>query len=314
MSDHPVPDSYWVSPGQFLAGEFPSERRETPARKKLTAFLDAGIRSFVDLTEEDAGLAPYDRLAETIAKERDHHVVYRRLAIPDAGIPSASHMGEVVRHIDAEIKAGRPVYVHCLGGIGRTGMVVACWMVEHEGRTALQALERITQLRKGTPEGFRPSPETREQRAFVVTWACARAGQPVMSLRERCDALLRFAPYFDTPGSFATLVSPVMSDAAMFAPPYCELAPWANDFIQTIEDAGWCVECNWRAFEDEGQRYVESPALVAAADAETLAKLLTVHVHLDRRNEGHFADMAERGHLKAILGRLKELRDHHAGA
>jgi Family of unknown function (DUF6508)/Dual specificity phosphatase, catalytic domain len=219
-------------------------------------------------------------------------------------------MQAVLAHIDNEFRAGRPVYVHCLAGIGRTGTVVGCWMVEKECRTALQALDRIAQLRRDTPSGYTHSPETHEQREFIVHWACALAGKPALSLRDRCDALLQFAPRFDGTDAFATLVSPILGDGMPV--PYCQLAPWASDFIQTIEDAGWCVDCNWEAFANEGQRYVDDPALVATADADALAKLLTVHVHLDRRNEGHLADMAERGHLKAILGRLKEIRDQHA--
>ena len=131
-----------------------------------------------------------------------------------------------------------------------------------------------------------------------------------MSLRERCDALLEFAPHFDS-DSFATLVSPAMGEGLLG--PYCQLSPWATAFVRTIEDAGWCTSCDWQAWRDEGHRYVGDPALVANADVEILAKLLTLHVQLDRLNEGHLIDMAEQGHLQAILGRLRELRDQHAG-
>jgi len=86
------------------------------------------------------------------------------------------------------------------------------------------------------------------------------------------------------------------------------------DVIQTIEDAGWCSSCDWQGWEDEGLRYVEEPARVGAADADVLARLLTLHVALERRNEGHLADMAERGHLKVILERLRELRELHGTA
>jgi hypothetical protein len=120
-----------------------------------------------------------------------------------------------------------------------------------------------------------------------------------LSFRDRCDALLKFAPYFNTADSFAALVSPVMSDGSVIMP-YCELAPWATDFIQTIEDAGWCVDCDWESWQEDGCRYVENATL-------------TLHVRLDRCRQGHLADMAERGHLKAILERLKELRDQHPG-
>ena len=47
----PIPDSYWVAPQVLLAGEYPGARTEEEAREKLEALLDAGIRSFLDLTE-----------------------------------------------------------------------------------------------------------------------------------------------------------------------------------------------------------------------------------------------------------------------
>jgi protein-tyrosine phosphatase len=307
LTDHPIPDSYWVSPDHLLAGEYPSARRESQARKKLAGLLDAGVRSFVDLTDPDDDLEPYEAIVAALARERGHEVRYRRLTIPDMGVPTTEHMRGVLEHIDREIAAGRAVYVHCWGGVGRTGMVAGCWMVAREGRSAFDALGRIAELRRGTPDGFTRSPETAGQRGFIVRFACEMAGKPAMSLRDRCDALLKYAPHFDDPGSFATLVSPLMGDGSLV--PYCELAPWATDFMQALEDAGWCSARDWESWEDQGQRYVDDPGLVAGADADVLARLLTLHVGLDRRNEGHLADMAERGHLKAILDRLKELRD-----
>jgi hypothetical protein len=308
MTAHPIPDSYWVSPRHFLAGEYPSARRESQARKRLALLLDVGIRSFVDLTDPGDDLEPYDALVKTLAQERGQQVGYRRMTIADMGVPTHAHMATVIDHIDGEIKDGRAVYVHCWGGVGRTGMVVGCWMVAKEGRTAFQALDRIAELRQGTPDGFTRSPETRDQRAFVVRWACDAAGKPALSFRDRCDAILRFAPHFEEPASFATLISPPISDGGLLAP-YCELAPWATDFMQALDDAGWCSARDWESWEDAGRRYVDDPSLVAGADAEVLARLLTLHVGLDRRNEGHLADMAERGHLKAILDRLAQLRD-----
>lgn len=51
----PIPNSYWVKPGRLLAGEYPGEKSESDARRKLGRFLDANVRYFVDLTEEDPG-------------------------------------------------------------------------------------------------------------------------------------------------------------------------------------------------------------------------------------------------------------------
>src|SRR5688572_20285195 len=63
MSDHERPhlNSYWVRPGLLLAGEYPGAFDEAWARRKIRRMLEAGIRVFVDLTEEGE-LAPYDHL------------------------------------------------------------------------------------------------------------------------------------------------------------------------------------------------------------------------------------------------------------
>ena len=37
----------------------------------------------------------------------------------------------ILDEIDGAILNGKTVYVHCLGGIGRTGTVVGCYLVRH---------------------------------------------------------------------------------------------------------------------------------------------------------------------------------------
>jgi len=173
--NRPILDSYWVSPGFLLAGAYPCSFRESEALAKVDALLDAGIRSFVDLTETEDGLVPYEALAKTLAAARDVEITYRRMAIRDRGIPSLEHMRSVLEQIDSEIAAGRPVYVHCWGGIGRTGTVVGCWMRTHDGCSSEEAIEKIAELRRGTPDGRSASPETSEQREFIDAWPAGRA-------------------------------------------------------------------------------------------------------------------------------------------
>lgn len=167
---HPIADSYWVRPGLLLAGEYPGARSDAEARTKLGTLLDAGVRQFIDLTEAgEYNLRPYWPLVQQLAAERGIEVAHRRLSIPDMGTPDPAHMVAILDAIDAATAAAQPVYVHCFGGIGRTGTVVGCYLVRH-GANAEAALAEIEQRRRGTPDGYRESPETTEQRRFVRSW------------------------------------------------------------------------------------------------------------------------------------------------
>ncbi|MEI2640237.1 MAG: protein-tyrosine phosphatase family protein [Microthrixaceae bacterium] len=54
------------------------------------------------------------------------------------------------------------VYIHCWGGIGRTGTVAGCLLVD-SGMSADEALGRITELRSVTKKSNMAAPQTHEQ-------------------------------------------------------------------------------------------------------------------------------------------------------
>ena len=54
-------------------------------------------------------------------------------------------------------------------------------------------------------------------------------------------------------------------------------------------------------WQETAREYVEDPAKVESADAETIQKLLTTHVRKERFFEGHLAAMFENGHVVALL-------------
>jgi protein-tyrosine phosphatase len=153
----------------LLAGEYPGARTEEETRVKLRSFLEAGVSYFLDLTEEGECPASYEALLLEEAKERNQIVTYQRLAVSGNGAPVTRQMREIQRMIQNALNEGHTIYVHCLGGVGRAGMVVGCYLIEQE-MSAAEALAQIRRLRRGTTDGWRKSPETRPQEEFVRNW------------------------------------------------------------------------------------------------------------------------------------------------
>jgi protein-tyrosine phosphatase len=169
----PVPtilDSYWVRPGQLMAGEYPSDWNDRGTRKKLRGLLNECVSFFLDLTEaREYDLKPYAPLLEKEAAALGQGVEHQRMPIQDRGTPTTGQMTRILDTIDDVLAAGGTVYVHCYAGIGRTGTVVGCYLVRH-GITGEEALAEIPRLRRDMWGGWVSSPETAAQRAMVREW------------------------------------------------------------------------------------------------------------------------------------------------
>lgn len=172
MNKPPIVDSYWVVPNALCAGEYPGAPTGEKARAKIETFRKAGVTCFLDLTEPRDGLNPYEPwLADGDAG------TMRRLSFPirDMSVTTPEKMRLILDALEKALADGECVYVHCWGGIGRTGTVIGCWLVE-QGMTGREALAEIARLRAGIPDEWRDSPETREQRQMVAGWKRKKAG------------------------------------------------------------------------------------------------------------------------------------------
>jgi Swiss Army Knife protein, DSP-PTPase phosphatase domain len=169
----PAPNTYWVIAGKLLAGEYPGARNPEEARRRLRKFLAAGVRHFIDLTEAGE-LTPY---AELLSQEAGSRTSYQRFPVRDGSVPEEPKtMGEIIAAIDRAMAEDGITYVHCWGGVGRTGLAVACWLQEH-GPTPDEALTDLANKWRSCAKSQRMpnSPETPEQVRWVKEWPLHRS-------------------------------------------------------------------------------------------------------------------------------------------
>ena len=160
----PIEMCYWVVPGRLLAGEYPRNLDEPSSMEKLARLTDAGVSTFIDLTEEGEGLKPYAHLLNGSSHER--------FAIRDRRVPATDELTKAALDaIDRHLEDGETVYVHCWGGVGRTGTIIGSWLSRHY-EPGQAALDRLRELWKDNPKsGWRPrSPENGEQERYVREW------------------------------------------------------------------------------------------------------------------------------------------------
>lgn len=167
----PIPESYWVIPGKLLAGEHPCRYREEHTRRRLDLLIEAGIELWIDLTHAHETV-PYTEILREEGRVYSQNVTHRRFPIGDFGLPTSEQMNSILDTIDESLQAGRKIYLHCMGGIGRTGTTVGCYLVRH-GRSGTEALEQLAAWWRNVPKSrYHPhSPETAQQMDFVLHWA-----------------------------------------------------------------------------------------------------------------------------------------------
>lgn len=157
--------AWWVQPGRLLAGEYPGHPDATRARLKVDLLVDAGIRTFVDLTTPADALAPYRPFVIDIASKRQLDVRHEQFPIPDLDVVDDHRYDEVADTIEQGLARGA-VYVHCWGGIGRTGTVIGCLLAD-EGLDYEEIIERLTTLRAGSRKAGRRPPEMPNQHELI---------------------------------------------------------------------------------------------------------------------------------------------------
>lgn len=158
--------AYWVDPPRLMAGCYPGHGDPRIAERQLGALLDCGIRCFLSLMEEEVRgpFLAYEPMLEGIATRLGIEIDCVRFEIEDHSVPTCEQMRGIEEALAGSIAAGRPVYLHCWGGRGRTGAVVGVYLLRRGLATPDDFVDVIAELRSAAAG---ESPETKEQIEFV---------------------------------------------------------------------------------------------------------------------------------------------------
>lgn len=137
VSDRPTNFS-WVMEGKLAGSGLPVSEEE------FRWLFEKGIKSIVTIREVPLPSKWFDGI----------DIDYLHLKVEDYGAPSVEEMDEIVDYIDNKIGGGKPVLIHCAAGKGRTGALLAAYLIKKENLTAKQAIEKIRLMRPGSVQSL----------------------------------------------------------------------------------------------------------------------------------------------------------------
>lgn len=164
-----INEFYWLIENQLAGMAMPTAARayayledadkiaKEEFQREIENLLNRGIRSVVTLTESPLADGPLQKAG----------INYLHIPVPDMTAPTLSQIQKFVSHVQVSLQENKPVVVHCLGGLGRTGTMLACYLVS-QGYASSDAIRMVRQKRPN-------SIETLQQEEAVIEYAVLTA-------------------------------------------------------------------------------------------------------------------------------------------
>ena len=127
------PDNFsWLIEGKLAGSAIPTSKDE------IKWIQEEGVKSIVTIREE-----PLD-------EDWINGMNYLHVLSDDMGVPSFDDLKSSVDYIHKKIQNKEPVLVHCLAGLGRTGTILACYLIKYEKMSAVNAIQHVREKRYGS--------------------------------------------------------------------------------------------------------------------------------------------------------------------
>ena len=131
------PDNFsWIIEGKLAGSAIPTSTDE------IQWAIDQGVKSIVTIREE-----PLD-------SDYTNNVNYLHVHSNDMGVPEFDDLVKTVNFIHDRIVNDEPVMVHCLAGLGRTGTILACYLIKYKKMSADDAIQKVRDERPGSIQSF----------------------------------------------------------------------------------------------------------------------------------------------------------------
>ena len=131
------PDNFsWLIENKLAGSAIPTSNDE------VQWVIEQGVKSIVTVMEE-----PLD---DDWVKD----VNYLHVHSNDMSIPEFNDLVYAVDFIHRRVTNNEPVLVHCLAGLGRTGTILACYLVKYQKMPTDEAIQKVREERPGSIQSY----------------------------------------------------------------------------------------------------------------------------------------------------------------